>query len=50
MVGISVGTTIAHFVIDAGAWRLSQSSTKEFVARRFMFLFGNRLPGVGPTS
>lgn len=50
MVGISVGTTIAHFVIDAGAWRLSQSSTKEFVARRFVFLFGNRLPGVGPTS
>jgi hypothetical protein len=50
MVGISVGTTIAHFVIDAGAWRLSQSSTKEFVARRFAFLFENRSPGVGPTS
>ena len=50
MVGISVGTTIAHFVIDAGAWRLSQSSTKEFVARRFAFLFETRSPGVGPTS
>jgi hypothetical protein len=46
MVGIGVGTTIAHFVIDAGAWRLSQSSTKDFVARRFAFLFGDRLPGV----
>ena len=50
MVGISIGTTIAHFVIDAGAWRLSQSSAKDFVARRFAFLFGNRSPGVGPTS
>jgi hypothetical protein len=46
MAGIGVGTTIAHFVIDAGAWRLGQSSTKDFVARRFAFLFGDRLPGV----
>jgi hypothetical protein len=46
MVGISVGTTIAHFVIDAGAWKLSQSSTRDYVARRFVFLFGDRSPGV----
>jgi len=44
MVGIGVGITIAHFVIDAGAWRLSQLSTKDYVAKRFAFLFGGSAP------
>lgn len=50
MVGIGVGTTIAHFVIDAGAWKLSQSSTKDYVAKRFVFLFGGRSTGAVSTS
>lgn len=50
MVGIGVGTTIAHFVIDAGAWRMSQSATKDYVAKRFVFLFGGRSAGTVSTS
>jgi hypothetical protein len=42
--GIALGTTIAHFVIDAGAWRLSRPSARQYVTRRFGFLFG-RVPG-----
>jgi hypothetical protein len=50
MVGIGVGTTIAHFVIDAGAWRLSQLSTKDYVAKRFAFLFGGSRPSPTRTA
>ena len=39
LAGIGLGTTVAHFVIDAGAWRLSQSSAKRYVTQRFGFLF-----------
>ena len=39
LAGIGLGTTIAHFVIDAGAWKLSQSSAKRYVTQRFGFLF-----------
>jgi hypothetical protein len=39
LAGIGLGITVGHFVIDAGAWRLSQSSAKRYVTRRFGFLF-----------
>jgi hypothetical protein len=44
LAGIGLGTTVAHFVIDAGAWRLSQSSAKRYVAQRFGFLFQRASP------
>ena len=40
LAGIGLGTTLAHFVIDAGAWRLSQPSARNYMTRRFGFLFG----------
>lgn len=50
LAGIGLGTTIAHFVIDAGAWRLSQPSARHYVTQRFGFLFeraSGRSRGVG---
>jgi hypothetical protein len=51
--GIGLGTTIAHFVIDAGAWRLSQPSARTYMTKRFGFLLGSgqaraRAPGASP--
>jgi len=43
--GIALGTTIAHFVIDAGAWRLSQPSARTYMTRRFGFLLKSRQAG-----
>lgn len=40
--GISVGVTIAHFVIDAGAWRLSRPSARTYMTKRFGFLLKSR--------
>jgi hypothetical protein len=37
--GMSLGCTLAHFVIDAGAWRLRQPSVRAYLTRRFGFLF-----------
>ena len=39
LAGISLGTTIAHFVIDAGAWKLSRPAARKYVRARFGFLF-----------
>jgi hypothetical protein len=44
--GIGLGATIAHFVIDAGAWRLSRPSARAYMTRRFGFL----LQGPRPAS
>jgi hypothetical protein len=38
--GAVLGATMAHFVIDAGAWRLSRASQREYMAKRFGFIFG----------
>ena len=37
--GAILGSTMAHFVIDAGAWRLSESLQRMYVGKRFAFLF-----------
>ncbi len=42
--GIGVGVTIAHFVVDAGAWRLSQPSARAYMTSRFGFLLGRAHP------
>ncbi|HEX8491838.1 MAG TPA: hypothetical protein VF658_03270 [Pyrinomonadaceae bacterium] len=37
--GAVLGATMAHFVIDAGAWRLSQLPQREYMTKRFGFIF-----------
>jgi hypothetical protein len=39
LLGAVLGTTMAHFVIDAGAWRLTKASTRAYVKDRFGFVF-----------
>lgn len=37
--GAVLGATMAHFVVDAGAWRLSQLPQREYMTKRFGFIF-----------
>lgn len=37
--GAVLGATMAHFVIDAGAWRLSKLPQREYMSKRFGFIF-----------
>lgn len=39
--GMALGTAAAHFVVDAGAWRLSRPAVSAYMARRFGFLLGS---------
>ena len=39
LLGAILGATMAHFVIDAGAWRLSQSLQRTYIGKRFGFVF-----------
>jgi len=41
IIGAILGATMAHFVVDAGAWRLSQSLQRLYIGKRFAFVFGN---------
>lgn len=36
--GLAIGMTVAHFVIDAGAWRLSEAPQRAYMKSRFSFL------------
>ncbi|MBD0325088.1 MAG: hypothetical protein ICV68_01575 [Pyrinomonadaceae bacterium] len=38
--GAVLGATMAHFVIDAGAWRLSKLPQREYMTKSFGFIFG----------
>lgn len=38
VVGAVFGAPLAHFVIDAGAWRLSKSSPRVYMTKRFGFI------------
>ncbi len=40
LLGAILGATMAHFVIDAGAWRLSKSLQRMYIGKRFAFVFG----------
>lgn len=39
VIGAILGATMAHFVIDAGAWRLSQTLQRTYIGKRFAFVF-----------
>jgi len=41
--GAILGLTMAHFVVDAGAWRLSKAAPRAYMARRFGFLLNPRI-------
>jgi hypothetical protein len=41
-IGAVLGATMAHFVVDAGAWRLSQTLQRMYIGKRFAFVFGER--------
>jgi hypothetical protein len=40
--GAVLGATMAHFVIDARAWRLSKVAQRTYMSKRFGFLFNAR--------
>jgi hypothetical protein len=37
--GAVLGATMAHFVVDADAWRLSLQRQREYITKRFSFVF-----------
>lgn len=37
--GAVLGATMSHFVIDAGAWRLSLEKQRSYITKRFHFIF-----------
>jgi hypothetical protein len=39
LVGAVFGGTLAHFVIDAGAWRLRSALPRAYITKRFGFIF-----------
>jgi hypothetical protein len=43
--GAVLGATMAHFVIDAGAWRLSRLPQREYMTKRFGFILGAKDAG-----
>jgi hypothetical protein len=44
LVGAVFGATMAHFVIDAGAWRLSRAAPRAYMVKRFGFILDARDP------
>lgn len=40
IIGAVLGATMAHFVIDAGAWRLSRPMQRTYMGKRFGFILG----------
>jgi hypothetical protein len=39
-IGAILGATMAHFVVDAGAWKLSKPLQRMYMGKRFGFVFG----------
>lgn len=50
LVGAILGATMAHFVIDAGAWRLSKVAQRAYMSKRFGFLLNSGKPEAPPLS
>jgi heme A synthase len=46
--GAVLGATMAHFVIDAGAWRLSKLPQREYMTKRFGFILAQKETGREP--
>ena len=42
LLGAILGATMAHFVIDAGAWRLSHTLQRSYIGKRFGFVFASK--------
>lgn len=42
IIGAVLGATMAHFVVDAGAWRLSQTLQRVYISKRFAFVFDQK--------
>jgi len=42
IIGAVLGATMAHFVIDAGAWKLSKPLQRIYMGQRFDFIFARR--------
>ena len=42
LIGAIIGATMAHFVIDAGAWRLSKALQRMYIGKRFAFVFNRQ--------
>lgn len=40
LLGFVIGATMAHFIIDAGAWRLSRNAQRAYMGKRFGFILG----------
>lgn len=39
--GMQMGITVAHFIIDADAWKLSESKQRKYMHKRYSFLFNH---------
>ncbi len=48
--GAVLGATMAHFVIDAGAWRLSKRPQREYMSKSFGFIFNSKGPAKHPLN
>jgi hypothetical protein len=42
--GALLGATMGHFVIDAGAWKLSKALQRSYITKRFNFIFDKESP------
>ena len=42
--GALLGATMGHFVIDAGAWKLSKALQRNYITKRFNFIFDKKFP------
>ncbi|HKQ51892.1 MAG TPA: hypothetical protein VJT74_05950 [Pyrinomonadaceae bacterium] len=43
--GAVLGATMSHFVIDAGAWKLSMARQRAYISKRFDFIFDKGASG-----
>ena len=41
LIGMQTGITAAHFLIDADAWKLSESKQRNYMHKRYSFLFNS---------
>ncbi|HEX8707277.1 MAG TPA: hypothetical protein VF723_03360 [Pyrinomonadaceae bacterium] len=39
LLGAVLGATMSHFVVDAGAWKLSMARQRAYITKRFKFIF-----------
>jgi hypothetical protein len=48
LVGAVLGATMAHFIVDAGAWRLTRASMRAYAMDRFGFVFRDDAAALAP--